>query len=154
MIVRESTEQDISQLVELRMQLFVEMGDIEHTAAAPRLREATEAYFIEATQSDYTRSWIAFVNETVVATGTLTEFRRPPYLGNLAGREAYLLNMFTLPPYRRKGVARQLLNQITAFAKSQGYGKVWLHASQDGRILYEHFGFAPNPHEMEWILHQ
>jgi hypothetical protein len=37
-----------------------------------------------------------------------------------------------------------------AHVRKQGYGKVWLHATDDGRQLYQRFGFAPNPREMEW----
>lgn len=151
MIVREATDKDIPQLVELRMRLFAEVGEILNPEAAPELRAATTEYFERAVETNQARSWIALVDGSVVATGTLAEFHRPPYLGNLSGREAYLMNMFTLPSFRRRGIADVIFKQVLAFAKAQGYGKVWLHASQDGRPLYERHGFAPNPSEMEWV---
>lgn len=60
--------------------------------------------------------------------------------------------MYTLPAYRRKLAATQILEQVVLYAKSKGFGKVWLHASPNGRALYDRFGFASNPSEMEWML--
>jgi ribosomal protein S18 acetylase RimI-like enzyme len=77
-------------------------------------------------------------------------FVRPPYPGNLAGREAYLLNMYTLPDYRKQGIANALLDAMAAEAIARGFGKVWLHASEAGRPLYERIGFVANPAYMEW----
>lgn len=152
MIVREATPEDIPQLVKLRMQLFAEVGEIESLASSPALRDATEAFFAHAIANGSSKSWLADADGTVVATGTLAVFCRPPYPGNISGREAYLLNMYTMPAYRRKGLATQLLNLITEYAKSQDFGKVWLHASPEGRPLYERFGFVSNPAAMEWVL--
>jgi len=132
------------------MRLFAEVGEIQHPGSAPGLRAATTKYFEQAIQADQAKSWVATAEGSVVACGTLAEFRRPPYPGNLSGTEAYLLNMYTLPSFRRRGMAREIVSQILAFAKAQGYGKVWLHASEDGRPLYERHGFAPNPSAMEW----
>ena len=77
-------------------------------------------------------------------------FVRPPYPGNLAGREAYLLNMYTLPDYRKQGIASALLDAMEAEAIARRFGKVWLHASEAGRPLYERIGFVANPAYMEW----
>lgn len=151
MIVRMAVEEDITQLVELRMQLFLETGEISSIEKATELRSATEQYFRQTMMPAQTRSWLAIIDDVVVAIGTLAEFSRPPYMGNLSGKEAYLLNMFTLPQYRRKGIAEKLLHQIAEFVQSNGYGKVWLHASQKGRSLYEKFGFLSNSVEMEWF---
>lgn len=141
MIVRIATPQDIPRLVELRMRLFAEVGEIQQPDAAPELRAATTQYFAQTSQT--AKSWVAIAEGSVVACGTLAEFHRPPYTGNLAGTEAYLLNMYTLPAFRRRGMADEIVRQILAFAQVQGYGKVWLHASEDGRPLHERHGFAP-----------
>lgn len=86
-----------------------------------------------------------------VACGTLALFVRPPYPGNLAGREGYVLNMYTLPAWRRRGMANALLVAIKAYAREQQLGRLWLHASDEGRSLYERFGFADNPACLECV---
>lgn len=86
----------------------------------------------------------------VVASATLALFVRPPYPGNLTGREGYLLNMYTLPAHRRQGLAGALLDQMADYARGQQLGRVWLHASEEGRPLYERMGFVSNPAYLEW----
>ena len=51
------------------------------------------------------RSWVVEEEGEVVACATLALFVRPPYPGNLAGREGYLLNIYTRPAWRRRGMA-------------------------------------------------
>lgn len=150
MLIREALEADIPQLVELRLQMFAEVGPSLGAMPDPRDREVTEVFFRDALRSGGARTWVAEVDGRIVATGTLVEFRRPPYPGNLSGLEAYVLNMFTLSDYRRRGISAQVLEPLMAHARAKGYGKVWLHATDDGRRLYERFGFASNPREMEW----
>jgi len=51
-------------------------------------------------------------------------------------------NVYTDPDYRRCGIARQLMATIITWCKQQGFARVTLHASGDGRQLYESLGFV------------
>ncbi len=151
MHIRQAVQADIAQLVELRLLMFAEVAASIGATLDPRDREVTEAFFRDSLRDGSSTTWVAETAQgRLVATGTLVEFRRPPYPGNLSGLEAYVLNMFTLADYRRQGLSARILEQLTAHCKAKRYGKVWLHATDDGRQLYERFGFAPNPREMEW----
>ncbi len=151
MIVRQATQADIPVLVSLRMGLFCEVGELSDPLVDVDLWQATSAYFSTAQADGSARSWVAEVGREVVASGTLALFVRPPYPGNLSGREAYLLNMYTLPAYRKQGMASALLNAMVAYACAEQLGKVWLHASDEGRPLYERVGFVANPAYLEWL---
>jgi len=150
MIIRRATQADIPALVSLRMGLFCEVGELSDPLADLDLWQATSAYFSTTQADDSARSWVAEVGDEVVASGTLALFVRPPYPGNLSGREAYLLNMYTLPAYRKQGMASALLDAMVAHASAEQLGKVWLHASEQGRPLYERMGFVANPACLEW----
>ena len=150
MIIRQARAVDIPALVALRMQLFCEVGELASPQADPALWQATVDYFTRAMSEEGALSWLAEVDKQVVAAGTLAMFVRPPYPGNLAGKEAYLLNMYTLPDYRKQGTASALLDAMAAEAIARRFGKVWLHASEAGRPLYERIGFVANPAYMEW----
>lgn len=145
MVIHQATEADIPALVSLRMALFCEVGELSDPAADPALRQATIDYFTTAQADGSALSWVAEVGNRIVAAGTLALFVRPPYPGNLAGKEAYLLNMYTLPAWRKQGIASALLDTMLACAREQQLGKVWLHASDEGRPLYERLGFMANP---------
>ncbi len=55
--------------------------------------------------------------------------------------DGYVTNMYTLPAYRRRGLARQLLEQLIAHAWAVGIKRLFLEASREGLTLYEEFGF-------------
>jgi len=57
--------------------------------------------------------------------------------------EAIVVNVYTEPAWRRRGAARTLMEQVIDWARAQGIGRLVLHASKDGRALYERLGFAP-----------
>ena len=150
MMVRAAQAADIPALVALRMALFCEVGELARPDEDPALWQATLAYFTRAMEEGSARSWLVEVEGEAVACGTLALFVRPPYPGNLAGREAYLLNMYTLPAWRKRGMASALLDAMAAHAREQRLGKLWLHASEQGRPLYERLGFVSNPACLEW----
>ena len=151
MMVREALAADIPALVRLRMALFGELGELDDPQASDALWQATQSYFSAAQADGSARSWLVEVEGEAVACGTLALFVRPPYPGNLAGREAYLLNMYTLPAYRKQGMASALLDAMVVHACAERLGKVWLHASDEGRPLYERIGFVANPAYLEWL---
>lgn len=151
MIIRQATQADIPALISLRMRLFCEVGELSDPLADQDLWRATRSYFNTAQADGSACSWLVEVGGEVVASGTLALFVRPPYPGNLSGREAYLLNMYTLPEYRKQGMASALLNAMAAYARAEQLGKVWLHASDEGRPLYERAGFVANSAYLEWL---
>ena len=55
---------------------------------------------------------------------------------------AYLLNVYVYQEFRRQGVARRLMQVMVDWCRAQGFSTVWLHASDEGRPLYESMGFA------------
>ncbi|QTL52644.1 GNAT family N-acetyltransferase [Priestia aryabhattai] len=79
-------------------------------------------------------------------------FKRPPYLENLEGIEAYILNMYTLPNHRSQGLARQLLEKCIEECKKRNVKRILLHASKDGESLYKSMEFEFKGSEMELYL--
>src|SRR5262249_27848829 len=57
------------------------------------------------------------------------------------GRYGVIINVFTEPNWRRRGVAELLLRRLIDWAKEQCIDRIVLHASKDGRVLYERLGF-------------
>jgi GNAT superfamily N-acetyltransferase len=66
-------------------------------------------------------------------------------------RRATILNVYTYPEFRRRGIARQLMGTMIDWCRDQGLAVVYLHASPDGRPLYEALGFEPTA-EMRFKL--
>jgi len=58
------------------------------------------------------------------------------------GRHGVIVNVFTEPEWRRKGLAGMLLKEIIDWAHDQKLDRLLLHSSVDGRALYEGLGFV------------
>ncbi|MFX0162016.1 MAG: GNAT family N-acetyltransferase, partial [Candidatus Hodarchaeota archaeon] len=73
---------------------------------------------------------------------------KPPIHGNLTGREAYIMNMYTLPEWQNKGLATNLLKEIIKFIKETNVQRIRLHATEAGKKIYEKIGFVSVSSEM------
>jgi GNAT superfamily N-acetyltransferase len=56
-------------------------------------------------------------------------------------RRVTILNVYTDPAYRRRGIARALMETMIDWCRRERFARVTLHASDDGRHLYESLGF-------------
>lgn len=56
-------------------------------------------------------------------------------------RRAIILNVYTEPEFRHRGIARRIMMTILEWLKEQGFPSASLHASEEGRGLYEQLGF-------------
>lgn len=72
-----------------------------------------------------------------------------PTYHNPSGRKAYIMNMYTRPEYRRRGIAYHTLDLLVKEIRRRGITSISLEATDMGRPLYEKYGFLPMEHEME-----
>ena len=67
-------------------------------------------------------------------------------LARIVAEDCEILSVGVSPAYRRRGFARRLMDQATAFAASAGARRVFLEVAEDNwaaRRLYAALGFAP-----------
>jgi len=96
------------------------------------------------------RSWLVEDDGMVVAGADVWLKPSQPGLRTPLNVVPYVLNVYTAPSVRRQGIARELMGRILAWARSEGHPGVELHASDEGRPLYESLGFAPT-NEMRFL---
>ena len=86
----------------LRMKLFYELGEINSETDIYSLEKATRDYYMLHIDKDMICWGIKYKNE-IAATASLCLFSRIPYEENKTGSEGYILNIYTLPQFRKKG---------------------------------------------------
>ena len=139
--VRPATVEDVPDLVALRRVLFEAMGT-EDEGALDRMCTASARYFEERIPPGLFRAWVAEeVGRPIGAIG-LEIHRVPPSPCRLEGTKAYIMNLVTLPTYRRRGVATALLERVLETVEAEGIPLASLHATRDGRGIYHRAGFA------------
>ncbi len=148
--LRPATPADARLLAGHRVAMFRDMGSI-HASQEEALRQASSAYFTSALASGEYVGWVVHRSsepKTAVA-GAGVQIRallpRPDASGQglLVGREGLILNVYVETPWRRRGLARQLMNEVLRWATTAGIVRLVLHASAEGRTLYETMGFVP-----------
>lgn len=139
--IRQATADDIEILTDLRVAFFVDMGDVTYEQSAS-FREATYRYLSRTIPQGKFLAWVAEEDGQIVATSGLVFFEGAPTSTNLTGIEGYILNMYTLPQWRGRGIARRLIQEIIAYARSINVQQFGLDATEQGRPLYEKMGFV------------
>ncbi|MEO8049360.1 MAG: GNAT family N-acetyltransferase [Acidobacteriota bacterium] len=56
-------------------------------------------------------------------------------------RRAWILNVYVHQRYRRQGIAKAMMEALISWCRLQEFDCICLHASTDGRPLYELLGF-------------
>ena len=144
---RKATLDDIDDLIEFRIEFLTPL-ETEHESTPDELKNALWGYFDEYLTDNTFIAWLAEDNGKIIATSGLSFYTVPPYFNNLTGKVAYIMNMYTKPEYRRKGIGTELFRRLLEEAKAGKITKIVLHATDIGRPLYEKFGFTSDGSEM------
>jgi len=134
---RKANISDIQYLVQYRKQQLIDEGEIFGKEIDDELSE----YFISSISDNSLISWLAVDGERIVATSGICFYQLPPTSRNPSGKNAYITNMYTLPEYRKQGIGSQLLQLVIDEAKILKYKVIRLHASDDGKSIYNKAGF-------------
>ena len=141
----------VNDFIDMRIALFRELGEVSEADDIAQLIQSTEKYFFSNIERNLL-CWGIEVDDKIVSIASLNLFSRIPYLGNLSGREGYILNIYTLPNYRKKGMAGKLVNTIIDYAKENEIKRLWLNSSKQGRSVYTRHGFEEVENVMELYL--
>jgi GNAT superfamily N-acetyltransferase len=114
-----------------------------------RMVEATKPWLAHSLADGSYHHWLALNNANagsgqVVGGGGVLLCPWPANPQEACTQRAVILNVYTEPEFRRRGIARQIMLAILDWVKAQGLLSVNLHASDEGRPLYEKLGFEPS----------
>jgi len=123
--------------------MWFELGRKEETALA-LMEAAAKEYFQAALADGSYRGFLAEDNSgAVVGGGGIVVSPWPGVVGQRQPRRAMILNMYVESAQRRKGIALALMEAMIAWCRENEFACVSLHASEQGRGLYEKLGFKP-----------
>lgn len=136
---------DISILVEYRLMYLSELQGKMEENYRQQLQKDLSTYFERAMQDGRFMAVLAEEDEKVVSFGGMVIKEIPGDANRSTYLEGDILNMYTIPEVRRKGISSLILEKLLNEAKLMGMTKVALHTSKDGEKLYRKFGFS-EPH--------
>lgn len=158
--LRLATSADVDLISWHRARMFQDMGELP-----PDLFETFRIRSRDALQQMFEREnyfgWLASSEnepERIVAGAGVQLREVPPHpqpnanakIDIVSGRQAIIQNVFTEPDWRRRGLAALLIKRIIDWTREKGIDSLVLHASDEGRALYEWLGFVPTT-EMRFL---
>ena len=145
---RRLSKEYLETFIQMRITQLREEGAKEEIDLVPALRDYYDRHMAEGTFV----SWLAFDGEKIIGTSGMSFVEKPPYFGCPSGKMGLLSSMYTDPDYRRKGIAKELLDRVVKEAKAYGCGTVQITASDMGVKLYSAYGFTHNGNFMQYKL--
>lgn len=148
--IREATLADVHVILRHRRCMFADMGRGDEPMREAMVT-ATRPFIESGLRSGSYRGWLGEVEGRVVAGGgvAFADFQPTPW--DLSPKRAWIVNVYTEPAFRRQGLARKVLDAILVWCREHSLKAVFLHASDEGRPLYESLGFKPTS-EMRFRL--
>ena len=145
---RKLSEKELDLFIEMRIKQLREEGAKEDFDLKPALRD----YYVRHMKDGTFVSWVAVKDDRIIGTSGMSFVEKPPYFGCPSGKIGLLSSMFTLPDYRRMGIAKELLHRVVEEARNYGCGTIQITASDMGVKLCTAFGFVHNDNFMQYRL--
>jgi len=147
-VVRRADRADGAEVVRQRLAFLSAVRD-DMAEPNPAFVVSTRQFVDDEVAAGRMHSWLAEEDGSCVGIVSILLWSRPPRPHDRGTRDAYIINMYVVPEHQGNGVGRRLLDACLAAADELGVGKFFLHATDDGRPLYESTGFATNANWLE-----
>lgn len=129
---------DIDMLMDARLSMLRIVNDLPADYIFDdELVVSSRRYFLEGDQTTV----VAVDDGRCVACASMSYIEIMPTFSHPSGKRAHLMNVYTEESYRRRGIARQLVNMLIGDARAHGATEISLDATESGRPLYESMGF-------------
>ncbi len=148
---RKATIDDLDLLVSTRITVLRAANKLDDNVDMSEVERESRDYYEKALLDGSHTAYLVFDDGEFVGAGGVSYFRVMPTYHNPSGRKAYIMNMYTAPDHRRRGIAYNTLDLLVKDAKAQGVSAISLEATDMGRPLYERYGFEKMNDEMELV---
>lgn len=149
---KKASIEDIALLTETRIEVLRAANKLSDSVDMTEVRNQSYDYYSQTLKSGDHIAYLVFDQDVFAGAGGISFFRVMPTFHNPTGYKAYLMNMYTNPDYRRKGIAYKTLDLLVTEARQKGITAISLEATAMGRPLYEKYGFVKMKNEMELPL--
>ncbi len=150
--IRPATLGDIDTLATLRVAMLGEEEPATTPDALEEVRRQTIDCLRQGLPAGDALAWVAVQGDNVLGMVVLSLFRLLPNTWCPQGNTGYVSGLYVRPPCRRQGIARALMDALLAGTNAADCQRVLLHATSQGRTLYEGLGFRPSVDTMAYYM--
>lgn len=147
--IKKTTDADLDALIKARCKTMREVCEFcdDHEFSA-EFMEATKEYFLNGDGTTVIATDDSAGIPQIVGNATLCYTNLLPTFSHPSGKRAHLMNVHVEKEFRRKGIARKMIEFLETEAKERGVTEISLDATDDGRKLYETMGWHTNNEAM------
>ena len=146
---KKATIEDIDELVRTRIIVLRAANKLSDEVDMSLVEKESYEYYMRALETGEHIAYLVYNNGTFIGAGGVSFYQVMPTYHNPTGKKAYIMNMYTVPEYRRQGIAFHTLDLLIKDAWEQGVSQIALEATEMGQPLYEKYGFVKMEDEME-----
>ena len=151
MEIIKATKNDIETLMKIRMEMLKEINSLSDDYVFDKSFIENCRKNFECTGETQT-DILCIENGEPVACASLCYLSMMPTFSHPTGKRAHLMNVYVKKDFRRKGLAKKMLEFLIEEAKSRKVTEISLDATEKGRSLYESMGFSSNDSAMTMKL--
>lgn len=149
-IVRASVD-DAATITAQRRAMFFDMGHCDGAVLDPMAAAFAPWVAAKLASGEYLAWFAVDADGTIVGGIGLWLMDWLPHLIAPGKRRGNIVNVYTRRDFRRQGIARSLVTAALDWCRANSVRYVILHASREGRALYESMSFQPT-NEMRILL--
>ena len=137
--IRLAKTDDIEAMMSSRLEMLKVVNDLpaDYVYSEEMVRESRD-YFLHGDHMTV----LALDGDAVIGCASMSFIRIMPTFAHPTGKRAHLMNVYTRSEYRRRGIARQMVELLIDEAWKAGATEISLDATTSGRPLYESMGFT------------
>ena len=115
---KRATIEDIDLLTKTRIEVLRAANRLSDDTDLSEVEIQSYNYYQKALRDDSHIAYLAFDGTRFVGAGAVSFFQVMPTYHNLSGNKAYIMNMYTRPEYRRRGIAIKILDMLIKESKN------------------------------------
>lgn len=144
---------ELADFLRLRIALFRDAGQARPSFDWSALEPRTRTIYSRGIEAGTLLVWLAR-SAAGEAIGSIAMYAlaRLPTPSCPSGEEGYVVNVYTVPEWRRRGVGTALMQAVLAESRARKLDRLRLHSTAEGRKLYERCGFREHPDHMQILL--
>jgi len=148
---KKATIEDIEELVRTRILVLRAANKLSDDVEMSEVEQESYSYYERALESGEHIAYLVYEGSKFIGAGGVSFYQVMPTYRNPSGKKAYIMNMYTAPEYRRRGIALHTLDLLVKAAKERDVSQITLEATDMGRPLYEKYRFVKMQDEMELV---
>ena len=136
---------DIENLIQIRLTVLRDVNGLDPDYAFDdAFVRSSRAYF----QRGDGMTVLAVSEGRIIGCASACFISLMPTFSHPTGKRAHLMNVYTDPAHRRRGIAYNMINMLIEAAWNRGATEISLDATESGRPLYEKCGFRDSGEHM------